>query len=207
MRRAGETADLSRSMENRGKTAPGSKRKTHSQTRPCAAKNKTHGQSRSCVTNTSRFGFGNGDSQGAAYLVSDLSRCLFRRGHHSDRLAGHLTPFRRRFRGKPARCPVIHLSQKSVPHKPPKCKRFLFLSAFFAAVPRPSVGKRLRPPTFPPPRSSYGLTFDRLYSTIEKTAVPKSSVPMGRLLRKRDILRKFGGKDGFHRGGSLSVLL
>ena len=69
-------------------------KKKGAQPYPAVRKREAHGQSRSCADNTSCFGFGNGDSPGAAHLVSDLSR-RFTRGHHSDLLAGHLTPFRR----------------------------------------------------------------------------------------------------------------
>ncbi len=45
-------------------TAPGCKRKTHSQTQAVRPKKKAHGQSRSCARkNTSCFGFGNGKAQ------------------------------------------------------------------------------------------------------------------------------------------------
>ena len=53
------------------------------------------------------FGPGTGSGPGAAPCVSDLA-CQSR--HHSDRLAGILTPFRRR--DKPgSRCPVIQLNK------------------------------------------------------------------------------------------------
>lgn len=62
---------------------------------PSRAQREAHGQSRSCADNTSCFGFGNGESPGAAHCVPDLSRPG---GHHSDLLAGTLTPFRRQSR-------------------------------------------------------------------------------------------------------------
>ena len=62
---------------------------------PAVRKREAHGQSRSCADNTSCFGFGNGESPGAAHCVPDLSRPG---GHHSDLLAGTLTPFRRQSR-------------------------------------------------------------------------------------------------------------
>ena len=89
-----------RPLSHRWKKAAGRRARlqkiTHSQTRPCAPhKTKAHGQSRSCADNTSCFGFGNGESPGAAHCVPDLSRPG---GHHSDLLAGTLTPFRRQSR-------------------------------------------------------------------------------------------------------------
>ena len=115
-----------RPLSHRWKKAAGRRARlqkiTHSQTRPCAPhKTKAHGQSRSCADNTSCFGFGNGDSPGTAHLVSDLSR-RFTRGHHSDLLAGHLTPFRRQSLTRPARCPVMNLSKLSVAQPRANCK-------------------------------------------------------------------------------------
>ena len=67
-------------------------KKKGAQPYPAVRKREAHGQSRSCADNTSCFGFGNGESPGAAHCVPDLSRPG---GHHSDLLAGTLTPFRR----------------------------------------------------------------------------------------------------------------
>lgn len=61
---------------------------------PCAKKKRTAKADRASI-HTFRFGFGNGESPGAAHCVPDLSRPG---GHHSDLLAGTLTPFRRQSR-------------------------------------------------------------------------------------------------------------
>ena len=117
----------SRSGESSTGVTPGEKTKrTAKPGRAPSHKTKAHGQSRSCVTtNTSRFGFGNGDSPGAAHLVSDLSRLC---GHHSDLLAGHLTPFRRR----PQSCQravLYELNKAIVRHAAANCKSFFAFSA------------------------------------------------------------------------------
>ena len=98
VRWAGSANPAHLSMESCG-SAPRSaagRKKAHSHTQPCEKEKRTAKAGRA-LTNTSRFGFGNGDSPGAAHLVSDLSRS-FTRGHHSDLLAGTLTPFRRQSR-------------------------------------------------------------------------------------------------------------
>lgn len=85
------------------------------------------------LTNTSRFGFGNGDSPGAAHLVSDLSR-RFTRGHHSDLLAGHLTPFRRQS-VKDRHAVLLCTCQASVYHMIPEMTTpTLVYSPFIAAL-------------------------------------------------------------------------
>ena len=65
------------------------------------------------------FGFGSGESPGTAYLVSDLSRLC---GLHSDRLAGHLTPFRRQSSKKTGTPSCIYLSGDSITQRMVNCK-------------------------------------------------------------------------------------
>ena len=122
VRWAGSANPAHLSMESCG-SAPRSaagRKKAHSHTQPCEKEKRTAKAGRA-LTNTSRFGFGDGDSPGAARLVSDLSR-RFTRGHHSDLLAGHLTPFRRQSLTRPARCPVMNLSKLSVAQPRANCK-------------------------------------------------------------------------------------
>ena len=111
-------------------------KKKGAQPYPAARKREAHGQSRSCADNTSCFGFGNGESPGAAHCVPDLSRPG---GHHSDLLAGTLTPFRRQSRktGAPSCYSVFSI----VRHVAANCKREFALRRFFSCA----VGQRLSP--------------------------------------------------------------
>ena len=84
------------------------------------------------------FGFGSGESPGTAYLVSDLSRlCRL----HSDRLAGHLTPFRRQPSKKTGTPSCMYLLDSSIAQQAANCKGVL--PVFPTKARRPSAEGRL----------------------------------------------------------------
>ena len=88
----------------------------HSSPRRTANKKRT---AKMTVRSTLISASGMAKPNGPVHNVSDLA-CRSR--HHSDPLAGLLTPFRRPSPKRPARRPFFQLSTGSIPQKSPNCK-------------------------------------------------------------------------------------